>query len=200
MSSYRIQESLLGPAERSFHQALTLIVCQRGLIFPKVKLSQLFATVPSTEGTADPLSGTPLHHQEVDFLICERFTTQPLLAVYLQASNATSTTDSQQQAFAICAEAGLPVLKIEQRAAYRMDELLAAIEPYLQGNQVINDFRNGDRMQTEQRPAAVNPTRKSVVIGKPAICPRCGIPLTAKMMSTYYQGRLGEACRCQTLN
>lgn len=200
MSSYRIQESLLGPAERSLHQALTLIVCQRGLIFPKVKLSQLFATVLPTEGATDSLCDTPLHNQEVDFLICERFTTQPLLAVYLQASHATSNTASQQQGVAICAEAGLPVLRIEQRAAYRMDELLAAIEPYLQGNQAINDFRNGDRIQTEQRPATINPARKSVVIGKPAICPRCGIPLTAKMMSTYYQGRLGEACRCQTLN
>ena len=200
MSSYRIQESMLGPAERSLHQALTLIVCQRGLIFPKVKLSQLFATVPPTEGMVDPVYGSALHNQEVDFLICERFTTQPLLAVYLQANNAISTAESQQQGVAICTEAGLPVLKIEQRAAYRMDELLAAIEPYLQGNQVINDFRNGDRMQTEQRPAAINPARKSVVIGKPAICPRCGVPLTAKMMSTYFQGRLGEACRCQTLN
>ncbi len=200
MSSYRIQESLLGPAERSLHQALTLIVCQRGLIFPKVKLSQLFATVRPTISAADPGNSDPLLNQEVDFLICERFTTQPLLAVLFQNCNADGVVEAQQQAAAICAEAGLPVLKIEQRAAYRMDELLAAIEPYLQGNQVINDFRNGDRMQTEQRPAAINPTRKSVVIGKPAICPRCGIPLTAKMMSTYFQGRLGEACRCQTLN
>lgn len=200
MSSYRLQESLLGPAERSLHQALTLIVCQRGLIFPKVKLGQLLATVLPSEHAAEAECHNPLLNQEIDFLICERFTTHPLLAVLFQPNSVTSTSEFQQQAAAICVDAGLPVLKIEQRAAYRMDELLAAIEPYLQGNQVMNDFRNGDRMQSEQRPAAVNPGRKSVVIGKPAICPQCGIPLTAKMMSTYYQGRLGETCRCRTLN
>jgi len=200
MSSYRIQESLLGPAERSLHQALTLVVCQRGLIFPKVKLSQLFAAELAPDRVSGSECGNLLLNQEVDFLICERFTTHPLLAVLLQGSSVTSTTETQQLAAAICTDAGLPVITIEQRAAYRMDELLAAVEPYLQGNQVLDDFHNGDRMQTEQRPPAVNPTRKSVVIGKPTICPQCGVPLTAKMMNTYYQGRLGEACRCRNLN
>lgn len=200
MGVYRIQESLLGPAERSLHQALSLVVCQRGLIFPKVKLSQLFATDLAGERSTPAEKSTTFLNQEVDFLICERFTTHPILAVLLHRSDAPVTTEAQQQAAAICAEAGLPLLLIEQRAAYRMDELLAAIEPYLQGNQPLRDFYHSDQMQAEPRPTVTVPVRKTAITPKPASCPQCGVPLTPKMLNTYYQGAVGSHCRCRHLH
>jgi len=196
MGVYRLQENLLGQAERVLHQALSLVVCQRGYIFPKVKLSQLFASdsQPSAEGNH------ALLNQEIDFLICERFTTHPILAVFLQCSAPEAAAEAQQQAAAICAEAGLPLLILEPRAAYRMDELLAVIEPHLQGDQVLHDFQTNDRMQSKPRPTVGAPARKTAINPKPVRCPQCGIPLTAKMLNHYPQGRGDIHCHCHLLN
>lgn len=191
MGVYRIQESLLGPAERSLHQALSLIVCQRGYIFPKVKLSQLFASdTPSN----------PLLNQEIDFLICERLTTQPILAVLLQRRDPAVPNAAQQQAAALCTAAGLPLLQIEERPAYRMDELLAAIEPYLQGELPLHSPSTSERLPAEPRPPAVIPTRPKVTSPRAPTClQESGVALTTRILGSHHQKRDGHG-RSRLLN
>lgn len=144
MSNYRIQEAVLAQNLRSLHHALTLIVAQRALILTKVKLSAILAPSPQTGQT---VSYTLLDRYTVDFVLCDRHTTKPLLVIQQEEA----TGDYQQQNTndvieRLVVSSGLPMICITSEMTYRMDRLLRLIEPYLTDDKRGADYANGERL------------------------------------------------------
>lgn len=159
MRPYHVQEAVLASADRSLYHALTLVVAQRALLFPKVKLSALITSAPSHSKS---IVLTQLGHHTIDFVFCDRRTTRPLFVVLVDGKSPApysqrSNNDHVEQ---LCESAGLSVLRISQEGIYRMDQLQRLIEPLLDGDSRGNDYTQGDRVPVKAdsgRPAITRP-------------------------------------------
>ncbi len=147
MDTYRVQETVLAADQRSLYHALTLIVAQRALLLTKVKLSALLSPAA---GQAQRVAYTHLDRYTVDFVLCDRSTTRPLLIVLQEQKSAANCARStpNDAIERLAGSAGLPVLRFTQESAYRMDKLLRLIEPYLNGDSRGSDYAQGDRLAT----------------------------------------------------
>jgi len=145
MSNYRIQETLLEHSERSLYHALSLVVAQRALILTKVKLSAILAP---TAALGQQIAATRLDRYTVDFVLCDRQTTRPLLVIQQEEASsksgaANNVNDLIERMSSSC---GLPMIRLSTQSAYRMDLLLRLIEPYLVDDKRGSDYAAGDRM------------------------------------------------------
>ncbi len=143
MHSYTIRESMLDPIEQSLYRALSGVLCQRALLFTKINLGDLF-TAPVYHSTESEW-GT-LANQRVDFVLCERDSMRPL-AIILFADSAlrASQSDCSERIAQLCAEVGLPLVRLERQSAYFMHQLIPLIENLLTSAPRRDDFTNGDR-------------------------------------------------------
>ncbi len=157
MDTYSIQEAVLATEERSLYHALTLVVAQRALLLTKVKLSALLSP---NAGQSQQIAHTHLDCYTVDFVLCDRSTTRPLLVllcdkVHVNSCALSNTNDVIER---LATNAGLPLLRLEQAPSYRMDKLLRLIEPYLAIDNRGTDYTNGDRLvaPSNRGPSAIS--------------------------------------------
>lgn len=139
-----LRDSMLDPAEQSLYRALTLILCQRALLFTKICLGDLLAFPPSSQTEGE---GRQVTQQRVDFVLCDRDSLRPLGAILLIAdSTHAGQYDASAQIDQLCTEAGLPVVWLPRQSSYLMHQLTPLIEALLTPNAHRNDFTNGDRL------------------------------------------------------
>lgn len=149
MNTYRVQKTILANEERSLYHALTLVVAQRAILLSKVTLSAMLEPITPSAGRAPGNPRTHLERYIVDFALCDRNTTQPLFVILVDAQTAVHRSqqaghnDVMQE---ICEAAGLPVLRITQESAYRMDKLQRLIEPFFAGEQGDSAYAQEDRV------------------------------------------------------
>lgn len=144
MPSYTIRESMLDPIEQSLYRALSGVLCQRALLFTKINLGDLF-TAPVYHPAESEWA--TLASQRIDFVLCDRDSMRPL-ALILFADNAlrASQADCSERIAQLCAEVGLPLVRLERQSAYFMHQLIPLIENLLSSSSRRDDFTNGDRV------------------------------------------------------
>ena len=141
MQPYYVRDSMLDPVEQSLYRALTVILCQRALLFTKINLGDLFTTSPYRQ------AGSELGHleqQRVDFVLCDRDSMRPVAVILFAAGS--GQTDDSEQIVQVCTAAGLPVVRLQRQSTYLMHQLTPLIESLLTANAHRNDFTNGDRL------------------------------------------------------
>lgn len=144
MQPYYVRDSMLDPVEQSLYRALTLVLCQRALLFTKINLGDLFMASPY--GQAGSQCGG-LEQQRVDFVLCDRDSIRPLAVILFAADPARSgQADYSEQIVQVCTDAGLPVVRLQRQSTYLMHQLTPLIESVLTANAHRNDFTNGDRL------------------------------------------------------
>lgn len=153
MQSYAICESMLDPIEQSLYRALSGVLCQRALLFMKINVGDLFTT-PVYHSTDS--EWRTLASQRVDFVLCDRDSMRPM-AIILFVDSAVDRAVRTHQAGCVekiaklCAEVGLPLVRLERQSAYFMHQLIPLIENLLSNSARRDDYTNGDRA----KPAAV---------------------------------------------
>lgn len=156
MPSYALRDSMLDPIEQSLYRALSSVLCQRALLFTKINLGDLF--MPSLYHPADNELGA-LAQQRVDFVLCDRESMRPLAIILFADSTARpDQADPVEQIAQVCANAGLPLVRLERQSAYFMHQLIPLIETLLTSNARRDDYTNGDRLlpNASRDPAASN--------------------------------------------
>ncbi len=144
MSSYFVRDSLLDPVECTLYKALSLVVCQRALLFAKIRLDDLLATTALDTKADKP---DQLVNRRVDFVLCDRDTLRPLAIILLEEKGAHTGYDTEAEQIAqLCTYAGVPLVWLPRQNNYLMQHLSSVIEPLLAGGSVGNDFSNGDRL------------------------------------------------------
>lgn len=142
MQPYTLRAHLLDPAEQSLYRALTLVLCQRALLFVKIHLSDLFAAPGDSTAGVAPVQ--PAYYP-LDFVLCDRNTLRPLAVILLEKEVAPTDEEGVDKGAELCAAAGLPVVRLQRQPTYLMPHLISMLEPLLVGSSVSDAFGNGDR-------------------------------------------------------
>ena len=140
MQAYTLRASMLDPVELSLYRALTLVLCQRALLFTKIRLSDLFAVAgfSATESEWEQLA-----EQRLDFVLCDRDSIRPTAVILFEAERSFyGQHDQSDQVAQFCSRAGLPVVRIQRQPAYFMQQLMGIIEPLVTGSTAKENHRN----------------------------------------------------------
>lgn len=144
MPSYFVRDSLFDSAESSLYRALSLVVCQRALLFTKIRLGELIANLESGSEAAE---ADELADRRVDFVLCDRNTVQPIAIILLEEEGARGDYLQESEKLGqMCMSVGLPLVWLPRQNSYLMQQLTPVVEPLLLGSTVRNDFNNGDRV------------------------------------------------------
>ena len=128
---YRKSEHLLTLAERSFFGVLGQATDDDLYIFAKVRLSDLFWLPQNTRDRQRYFNRIQSKH--VDFVLCDRATTEPRLLIELDDSSHRRAARQSRDAFLdqAASQAGLPILRVPVKHSYSVAELRQVISSLL---------------------------------------------------------------------
>ena len=127
-SPYRRKACLFTRDERRFYDALRAATGDRFLLFAQMRLIDLIEVPRGQRGS--PYWYAKSRQKHVDFVLCDRETVTPLLAIELDGASHRTAIQQQRDAEKdeVLRQAGLPLLRIEtQKAGYTAKALAAAI-------------------------------------------------------------------------
>ena len=130
---YRRVESLLTAAERSFYDVLLRAVDSRLVIFAKVRLADLMWLPDGVRDRQAHLGRIIAKH--ADFVLCDRQTLAPVLAIELDDSSHSMRDRRNRDAFVdrALSAAGIPLLRVRASRSYQLPELARQLQEALQG-------------------------------------------------------------------
>jgi len=119
-------DRFLTPAEASFLGALRLAVADRYEVFAKVRLLDLLS-VKAGEGRQAAFNR--VQAKQIDFLLCERGTSRPVLALELDDSSHQQSSRQARDAFVeeVLEVIGLPALRVPVTRTYDPTEIARLI-------------------------------------------------------------------------
>jgi hypothetical protein len=156
---YHLRDHFLSPAELSFYGVLRTAINGRATICTKVGLRDVFY-VKKDDPSRYRIYTNKIDRKHVDFLLCDSTTMQPLVGIELDDKSHQRADRQERDAFVdeVFNAAGLPLVHIPVRRAYRTEDILTQIAPYLDGSV----------------PVAAAPAE---VVAEPSnnpTCPKCG--------------------------
>lgn len=126
---YKKKEYLMSTAERSFYGVLSLIL--KGgdfIIFSKVRLADLLYLPSSTINRQ--VYWNEIQSRNIDFLICDKKHTKPLLAVELDDSS-HSYPERDMFVSQALQQAGLHIVRVKAANTYELKDIEQLIDQYL---------------------------------------------------------------------
>ena len=125
---YVLKGYLISKAERSFFGVLEQVTdSSKYYIFPQMLLSNI---VDVEKGTKSPRGfRNKIDHKTIDFVLFDRNTISPVLAIELDDSSHDREDRQERDAFVdrVLAKVGLPLLHVRAQAAYDPKQLAASI-------------------------------------------------------------------------
>ena len=130
---YRLAPSLLTPTEAAFYAQLRTATGPLAVIQCKVRLADILLAPEH-----DLRAFRRVSQKHLDFLLCERVTLRPLLAVELDDPSHARLDRQLRDLFvdSAYAQAGLPVVHVAAQSTYSPAALLALIQPHLVSSSV----------------------------------------------------------------
>lgn len=125
---YLKKEYLLTQAERNFYLVLSEAIGLDYLLFTKVRMADLLY-LPKMENSSFYRYQNKIQSKHVDFLLCEKDSIKPLLAIELDDSSHLKVDRVLRDAFVDKAfeNAKLPILHIRVASTYHSDDLLKQV-------------------------------------------------------------------------
>ncbi len=152
--TYFKRDSLMTYQERHFYfDVLFRVVDSQYRIFSKVRLGDL---VGLAEESTDPRYRTETWYKHIDFVLCDRNSLEPLLAIELDDSSHHQYDSRERDAVKdrVCADAELPLLRIKAQYDYPLDEIGNEIRVLIREARSITGSTNCRRLSTECVPHA----------------------------------------------
>lgn len=130
---YQKKDSLLTEAEKQFFSVLQNIIVDRFLIFSQVSILEILTPENGLDSRNRYSAHNRIQAKHIDFLLCEKKTTRPLVAIELDDSShyradRIARDDFLNEAFA---SAGLPLLHIKTASHYDPIAIQAEINSLL---------------------------------------------------------------------
>lgn len=122
---YQLRKSLCTYSERIFYEALRESVGSEYLILIKVRMGDIIWLEPEKDADRERIFRTQIWGKHVDFLLCNKWTLEPLLAIELDDKShhqfdRRETDEFKNKAFAL---AKLPLLRVTVQKSYLRHEL-----------------------------------------------------------------------------
>jgi hypothetical protein len=161
---YAIRDDFLSSAEKSFYMVLRKAIDNKYTIFTKVGLKDILF-VKEKDYRKRTLFYNKISLKHVDFLICESDTVKPILAIELDDTSHGREDRQERDYFVNKAfeAAGLKLLRVENRKAYVLDEVVKQITAALVPKAVLPVQLPEEKLQTDI-----------------PVCPKCGIQMTLR--------------------
>lgn len=130
---YHSRGPLLTAAERTLFEVLQQAAGARMRVFAKVRAADVLAPDRSLRSGPWQRALRRIGDRHLDFLLCDRADTSPLVAIALDDAASAETGAHDRDAFldAACASAGLPVLRVRTQESWSVEEIAAQIEARL---------------------------------------------------------------------
>lgn len=160
---YRLRDDFLSPAEKSFHDVLTVALESRLVVCPKVNLADIFFVTRPNENTG---ARSRISQKHLDFLLCEPGTMKPVLGIELDDSSHSRPDRQERDAFVdgVFSVAGLPLRHVPARTGYSVPELVAMVAPYIGRERLVEPL----------------PDIESMALPSVPQCPKCGVPMVPR--------------------
>ena len=128
---YQRRDWLLSAAERSFFGVLKQAVDPEFLLFAKIRLADLLFIPRGTEGRQAAFNRIQSKH--IDFVICDRDTIRPLIAIELDDSSHSRPSRRSRDEFVESAltAAQLPLLRVPVKKQYDVNVLKESVQKLL---------------------------------------------------------------------
>jgi hypothetical protein len=153
---YRIRQDFLSPAETAFYRVLDRIFRDRAYICPKVSLQDLFFVVRPNENVH---YFNKIYRKTVDFLVLNRVSLRPALAVELDNTDRSRAADLfLDQVFAA---AKVPIVHV-------------MIQPQYEVKRLATQFRDAMLVLRGEDPL-------DRATDYSPVCPRCGITMVLRV-------------------
>lgn len=122
---YQLRKSLCTYNERTFYEALRESVGSEYLILVKVRMGDIVWLEPEKDADRERIFRTQIWGKHVDFLLCNKWTLEPLLAIELDDQghrryDRRETDEFKNKVFAL---AKLPLLRVSVQKSYPRHEL-----------------------------------------------------------------------------
>lgn len=129
---YLKKESFLTPAEKDFFHVLSAVVGNDYLLFSKTRMSDLLY-LPKLSNKDYYHYQNKIQSKHVDFLLCDKENTKPVLAIELDDSSHLKANRVSRDSFVdeIFENARFPILHIRTSSSYLNDEISQKIQASL---------------------------------------------------------------------
>ncbi|NCU42014.1 MAG: DUF2726 domain-containing protein [Candidatus Moranbacteria bacterium] len=126
---YKKQESLLTSKEKEFFTFLLETISSKYFVFPKVRMCDIIS-VPKMENKEYYHFFNKIQSKHVDFLLCNKETLEPILAIELDDSSHKKVTRRLRDISvnAIFESANLPILHIPTAHSYEKEAISVEIQ------------------------------------------------------------------------
>lgn len=168
---YRVREDFLSPAEISFFHVLSNVVQTRALIFPKVRLADIFF-VSNPHQNLSYFNQISAKH--VDFLLCQPGSLKPVVGIELddESHNRPSRQERDEFIEKVFEASSLPLIRYPVRHTYSMEEIGRQVFPIIEPQeshlqQIVIPRETSTESKTPTTP----------------FCPKCGIPMVLRTAS-----------------
>jgi predicted RNA-binding Zn-ribbon protein involved in translation (DUF1610 family) len=172
---FKLRDDFLSPAEASFYQVLRAAVGDRGSVFAKVNLADLFF-VSTGDHRQNRALANRVDRKHVDYLVCDLKTVRPLVALELddQSHNRADRKTRDELVAGVFSAAGLPLLRVPVKTGYAPLEIQSLLNPYLKS---VAPTVAGAAAPGTPMPAPIVVGSASVSDTASAtspLCPKCG--------------------------
>jgi len=125
---YHLQDGFLSPAELNFYRVLVRVTADWAALFTKVNLGDLFYA-KTGDYSQNQVYRNRIARKHVDFLLCDRESLRPLLAIELDDSSHNRPDRRARDEFVdgVFAAAGLPLLHVPVSHSYSTNKLRALL-------------------------------------------------------------------------
>ena len=177
-----LRDPLLPAAYTKFYQVLLAVAGKRVVICPKMRLADILNVQPATTRTEREKYQSFYHEiatRSIDFVLCERYTLKPLLAIELYDHGQPRWMRKKRDAFIdrVFRAAHLPILHLVVQSEYNLRALAGRISPFLT---TVAYSRDSEPIQ----------------LGIPPFCPRCHTPMVRRtVISGQYKGQTYYCCQ-----
>lgn len=166
---YRVSDSVLTDAEKSFYHTLKLFVGDRAVICPKVGLKDIFF-ISKEAGKKYMKYFGKIAQKHVDFVLCDPTTMKPFCAIELDDISHTSKKSYERDQFIekLYKDAGLELIRLSSKSGYTANE----IETALMG---VFD----EKAELANEPVTIGAKDNDEI----PLCPKCDVPMVMRTAS-----------------
>jgi len=173
---YRTRDDFLSPAEASLFRLLASHLPGRAMIFPKVRLADIFFVARPNENMSYV---NRIAQRHLDFLVCDAASLRPLAGIELDDASHARPQRQESDRFLneVFSSAGLPLIRIPVQRSYTAEEVASFLSS----------------VSTTPGPM---PTPPASDAPGPPTCPKCGIPMVVRQVAQGpHKGKRFYGCR-----
>jgi hypothetical protein len=126
---YTLKPALFSPAERSFLGVLDQAIGKHYQIFGKVRIADVIETERGLSASTRQAAFNRINAKHFDFLLCNRDDLAVVCAIELDDKSHRKNSRQERDAFIgdLCQSVGLPLLRVEAKRTYTVQELRTRI-------------------------------------------------------------------------